>query len=157
LPRMQLRLAPAVPRLFDMNAAAADLESGVRTVEAQINYLLPGPPVNRRFVSAGAEVNTGRYGPFPFVIRDGRAIKGHLTLDTHGFTLANHSSAIRDFYQKEQVDALYPAEVGEAVKTLTGATFVAVMGWMIRNSGDLSKFKRSEDGPYVHKGGVQPP
>jgi hypothetical protein len=140
-----------------MNAtAAADLESSVRTVEAQINYLLPGPPVNRRFVSAGVEVNTGRYGPFPVTIRDGRAIKRHFSLDTHGFVLTDHSSAVRDFYQKDQVDAFYPTEVCEAVKALTGASFVAVMGWMIRNSGDLSRFKRGE-GPYVHQGGVQPP
>jgi hypothetical protein len=33
---------------------------------------------------------------------------------------------------------------------------VAPMGWMIRNSGDISGFKRPE-GPYVHAGGVQPP
>ena len=133
-----------------------DLESSTRTVEAQINYLLPGSTVNRRFVSAGVEVNTGTYGPFTVRIRDGRAIKRHFTLDTHGFVLVNHSSAVGDFYRKEQVDELYPGEVSEAVEALTGASFVAVMGWMIRNSGDLSRFKPGE-GPYVHQGGVQPP
>jgi hypothetical protein len=140
-----------------MNAAAHDLESTARTVTAQINYLLPGPPVNRRFVSAGVEVNTGRYGPFEVTIRDGRAINRHFTLDTHGFVLANHRSAVEDFYQKEQVDRVYAAEVSEAVKALTGASFVATMGWMIRNSGDLSRFKRNDAAPYVHQGGVQPP
>jgi hypothetical protein len=140
-----------------MNAAAADVESTARTVAAQINYLLPGPPVNRRFVSAGIEVNTGRYGPFTVTIRDGRTIDRHFALDTHGFVLANHRSAVEDFYQKEQVDRLYPAEVSEAVKAMTGASFVAIMGWMIRNSGDLSRFKPKDAGPYVHQGGVQPP
>src|SRR5262245_57169007 len=118
-----------------MNVAAVDLEASARVVDAQINYLLPGPPINRRFVSAGVEVNTGKYGPFTVKIRDGRTIKEYFRLDTHGFTLAKHSSAVRDFYQKDQVDAFYPAEVSEAVKALTGASFVAVMGWMIRNSG----------------------
>lgn len=140
-----------------MNVIEADLESGVRTVKAQINYLLPGPPINRRFVSSGVEVNTGKYGPFTVKIRDGRAIKEHFKLDTHGFMLLDHSSRVQDFYRKEEVDKLYADEVSEAIKALTGATFVAVMGWMIRNSGDLSRFKRSEDGPYVHQGGVQPP
>jgi hypothetical protein len=52
--------------------------------------------------------------------------------DTHGFMLTAHSSAVRDFYDKEQVDRLYTNEVKEAVKALTGANFVAVTGWMIR-------------------------
>jgi hypothetical protein len=139
-----------------MSVAEVDLESSVRVVEAQINYLLPGPPINRRFVSAGVEVNTGKYGPFNVKIRDGRPIKRHFRLDTHGFMLTDHSSAVRDFYRQEDVDRLYPNEVSEAVKSLTGANFVAVMGWMIRNSGDLSSFRR-DAGPYVHQGGVQPP
>jgi len=54
------------------------------------------------------------------------------------------------------VDRLYRDEVAEEVKRLTGASFVATQGWMIRNSGDISKFKR-EEGPYRHQGGVQPP
>jgi hypothetical protein len=139
-----------------MNAAVTDIEENVRSVQAEINYLLPGPSINRRFVCAGREVNTGNYGPFPVRIRDGRSIKDHFTLDMHGFALAEHESAVSDFYDADEVDRLYPAEVAEAVKSLTGASFVAPMGWMIRNAGDLSKFKRAE-GPYTHQGGVQPP
>ncbi len=139
-----------------MSVAENDVEASARGIEAEINYLLPGPAINRRFVSAGREVNTGRYGPFKVPIRDGRSIQRHFTLDTHGFVLAHHESAITDFYAKEQVDRLYPGEVAEAVKALTGASFVATMGWMIRNSGDLARFKRVE-GPYTHQGGVQPP
>jgi len=134
----------------------ADSESGVRCVEAQINYLLPGPQINRRFVSAGVEVNTGNYGPFTVKVRDGRSIRGHFTLDTHGFVLVDHASSVRDFYNKEEVDRIYAGEVAECVRRLTGASFVATMGWMIRNSGDLSGFERAA-GPYIHQGGVQPP
>ena len=139
-----------------MAVVSTEIEDTVRSVEAEINYLLPGPAINRRFVCAGREVNTGNYGPFKVRVRDGRAIKGHFTLDTHGFVLAERASAVSDFYDKEQVDRLYPNEVAECVGALTGATFVAPMGWMIRNSGDLSKFERAA-GPYTHQGGVQPP
>lgn len=133
-----------------------DVEDSVRTVAAEINYLLPGPDINRRFVSAGVEVNTGSYGPFPVTIRDGREIKRHFTLDTHGFVLADVPSAVSDFYDKAEVERLYPAEAAAAVAELTGASFVAPMGWMIRNSGDISGYQK-HDGPYVHAGGVQPP
>ena len=72
-----------------MNSPLLDPEETVRSVEAEINYLLPGNPINRRFVSAGVELNTGTYGPYPVTVRDGRAIARHFTLDRHGFTLAD--------------------------------------------------------------------
>jgi hypothetical protein len=139
-----------------MSVIEADIEEGVRSVEAEINYLLPGPDINRRFVSAGVELNTGTYGPFKVKVRDGRAIRSHFTLDSHGFVLADSLSAVKDFYDKEEVDRLYMEEVAREVRRLTGASFVAPMGWMIRNSGDISGFKR-EAGPYRHQGGIQPP
>jgi hypothetical protein len=139
-----------------MSVVEADIEESVRSVEAEINYLLPGPDINRRFVAAGVEVNTGSYGPFKVKVRDGRAIKRHFTLDTHGFVLADSKSAVGDFFDKAEVDRLYLKEVASEVARLTGASFVAPMGWMIRNSGDMSRFKRA-DGPYTHQGGVQPP
>jgi len=134
-----------------------DPEEDVRSVQAQINYLLPGTPINRRFVSAGVEVNTGLNGPFDVTIRDARAIRDHFTIDRQGFTLADCPTAIADFYDKPEVERLYPAEVAEHVRTLTGADFVAPMGWMIRNSGDIAKYQPKDGTPYVHAGGVQPP
>ena len=135
---------------------AADVEDQVRLVDAEINYLLPGPDINRRFVSAGVEVNTGSYGPFKVTIRDGREISDHFTLDRHGFVLAAAPSAVGDFYDRAQVDRIYPAETAAAGAALTGADCVVPMGWMIRNSGDISRYQK-QDGPYVHAGGVQPP
>ncbi|MEI9965854.1 MAG: hypothetical protein WDM92_15615 [Caulobacteraceae bacterium] len=46
-----------------MSVMEADIEEGVRSLEAEINYLLPGPDINRRFVSAGVEMNTGPTAP----------------------------------------------------------------------------------------------
>src|SRR5581483_1923809 len=126
-------------------------------VTAEINYLLPdGPAINRRFAAPGVEVNTGRYGPYPVRIRDGRPIRERLTLDHHGFRLVPHKSAVRDFFDNDEVGRIYPQEVSDAVRALTGASFVAVMGWMARTSDDLSKFKQPAAG-YAHQGGVQPP
>src|SRR4051812_22207731 len=115
-------------------AQPVDVEESVRSVEAEINYLLPGNPINRRFVSAGVEINTGTYGPFRVRIRDGREIKEHFTLDRHGFVLADCPTSIGDFYDKPEVDRLYTDEVAAHVARLTGADFVSPMGWMIRNS-----------------------
>jgi len=140
-----------------VNSPLLDPEETVRSVEAEINYLLPGNPINRRFVSAGVEMNTGTYGPYKVTVRDGRAIKRHFTLDRHGFVLGDCPTHISEFYDKEEMNRDYPAEAAEHIKRLTGADFVAAMGWMIRNSGDISKYQPKDGQPYVHAGGVQPP
>jgi len=140
-----------------MSVVELDIEDGARVVEAEINYLLPGPDINRRFVSAGVEVNTGNYGPYRVAIRDARPFKDHFSLDRQGWVLDERPTAVTDFYDREQVDSIYYDETAESVKALTGASFVKVMGWMVRNSGDISKFNAKRTAPYVHNAGVQPP
>jgi len=136
-----------------------DIEESVRSVQAQLNYLLPGTDLNRRFVSAGVEVNTGKYGPFEMTIRDGRAIRDHFSLGSHGFTLLNAPTQVRDFGDTDEVEAKYHAEVERYVQAATGADFVHAMGWMIRTSGDVAsrQKKRAEGEAYTHRAGVQPP
>ncbi len=128
----------------------------VRSVEAEISYLAPGSHINRRFVAPGVEVNTGAYEKHRMTIRDGRSVRDQFDLDTHGFILAEHESAITDFFDSEQVNTDYAQEVTEVVKQLTGADRIALRGWMVRTSGDLSKRQRKVVG-YKHQGGIQPP
>ncbi|MEI9885883.1 MAG: CmcJ/NvfI family oxidoreductase [Rhizomicrobium sp.] len=134
-----------------------DIEDRVRSVQTQITYAQPGSFVNRRFVAPGVEHNTGRYEPHTVTVRDARSIADRFTLDKNGFQLFPHRSAVKDFFDKEEVDRVYPGEVAEAVKAFTGATSVATMGWMVRTSGDMSRYKREAVVGYAHRGGVQPP
>lgn len=134
----------------------SDVENTVRTTQANLKYLLPGPDINRRFVSAGVEVNTGNYGEFPTTIRDGREIKDHFSLDRHGFQLLDAPTTIQDFHNNEEVEAKYGNEVRDHVQRAFGADFVVPMNWMIRTSGTIPKPKQTE-GPYRHYGGLQPP
>jgi hypothetical protein len=134
-----------------------DIEDSVRTTQTQLNYLLPGPDINRRFVSAGVEVNTGVYGPFLTTIRDGRDIKDHFSFDRQGFRLIDAPTAVQDFNDSDEVNRLYPDEVARYVQQNFGADFVVPMGWMIRTSGDVASRQKKQDGPYQHHGGVQPP
>jgi hypothetical protein len=124
--------------------------------EAEISYVSTGSLINRRYVAPGVELNTGQYETYRVPIRDGRAIKDEFSLDVHGFMLAERRTSVKDFFDREQVDRIYPGEVEDTVKALTGADRVVLMGWMIRTSGDLEKHRRQTVG-YTHKGGVQPP
>jgi hypothetical protein len=136
--------------------AVAGNEIPTPMIETQINYLAPGSFINRRFVAPGQEVNTGEYLPYTVRIRDARPCQAEFTLASHGFVLTEHRSAVRNFLDKDEVNAIYPGEVAAGVQQITGADRVAVMGWMARTSGDLSRYARQEVG-YRHQGGVQPP
>lgn len=138
-------------------ADAVDVEDAVRHAPARIRYLGDGDYVTRRYVSQGAEMNTGEYCDHDCIVRDGMAIRDHFTLDTHGFTISNHTSAITDFHDKATVDALYLHEVEELVARLCGATRVAAQGWMIRTSADLTARAKERVEGYQHSGGIQPP
>jgi hypothetical protein len=138
-------------------AAAPDIEDTAREVRAQIRFVDPGNFLTRRYVSQGAEINTGTYSDHEVTIRDGMPIRDHFTLDTHGFTIAIQPTAVADFHDKAQVDALYESEVERHVQALTGADKVIARGWMIRTSADLSERAAQKAEGYTHSGGIQPP
>ena len=133
-----------------------DAEDDVRKADTQIRYLSEGSFVNRRFVTAGAEHSTGQYEDHLVQVRDGRTVRDRLTLDSHGFELLDHRSAVVDFHDKDAVGAIYPEEAAALVRQAVGASHVAVRGWMIRTSADLGQ-KREKVVGYDHNGGVQPP
>ena len=134
----------------------AAVDSLVRSVDAEISYLAPGSFVNRRFVAPGKEVNTGTYLPYSVKVHDGRPIRSQFSLDQNGFVLAEYRSAVTDFADKEEVEAIYPAESERAVQSLTGADFVLSRGWMVRTSAAIAAGAEKAVG-YQHRGGIQPP
>jgi hypothetical protein len=113
-------------------------------IEAALAYLTPSSRVNRRYVAPGAELNTGSYRQHRVLIRNARPFQDVLNLNHHGFMLARWPSAVADFRNKADVDAVYPREVERAVKDLTGADVVLPLGYMLRSAGTTG-------------GGVQPP
>jgi len=145
-------------------AIDTSIEETARTTQVNLNYLLPGPKINRRFVSAGVEVNTGKYGPYPTTIRDGRTIRNHFTFDHHGFQLLDAPTSIADFHDKAEIEAKYQDEVCAHVRDAFGASLVVSQGWMLRTSGNIptsapdpnSSSPDAPQKPYRHYGGLQP-
>ena len=139
------------------SVAAPDIEDTARTVRATIRFVDPGDFVTRRYVSQGAEINTGTYSDHEMTIRDGMPIRDHFDLDTHGFMIARLPSAVGDFHDRAEVDMTYEREVERHVAALTGADKVIARGWMIRTSADLSERAAQKAEGYTHSGGIQPP
>ena len=138
-------------------------------ISATLNYLAPGSARNRLYVAPGAHMTTTKYAPQPVTIRDGRPYRADFGLDTSGFTLLEHRSAVTDFNDPHQLDTIYTPEAVDLVKKETGADHVAVIGWVIRRAGgDLrgaqppapdvhvdvhpgradARFEAEADGPY---------
>lgn len=113
-------------------------------IDTEIKYLVPTSRINRRFWAPGAEYNTGVYDFYPATIRNARLRETPPTLDEHGFCLAEHPTKVTDFADADTLKAIYPAEVEEVAKRLTGCDFIHPMGGQLRS-------------PVVGAAGVQPP
>ena len=66
----------------------ADIEDTTREVATTIRFVDPGEFVTRRYVRAGAEINTGTYSDHRVIVRDAMPIRDHFELDVHGFRIA---------------------------------------------------------------------
>jgi hypothetical protein len=77
---------------------------------------------------------TGR----PVTVSSMRAAGGGFSLDREGFTLADAPTAVRDFYDRDEVAGRYVAEARELVRSLTGCTATALLNTpVVRVSGRL--------------------
>jgi len=141
----------AVTQTFD------EVEDRARQLETMIRFVDPGDFVTRRYVRAGAEINTGTYSDHRVTVRDAMPLRDHFELDVHGFRISTQPTAVRDFHEKAEVDRIYEAEVERHVQALTGADRVVARGWMLRTSADLTDRAREKVEGYQHTGGIQPP
>lgn len=62
--------------------------------EATMEYIRPDSKMNRRYMAAGAEINTGKYETRNVLVHDIRQEKDKYTLDTVGFQLLDHESKV---------------------------------------------------------------
>jgi hypothetical protein len=132
-------------------------------VEAPVNYLAdlsikpvtynppPGTGVPRRL---------GNYRDFKVRIHDTRPMVGELSLDRQAFILTHHDTAVRDFYDEQEVRTRYHAEVEALIKRETGAAKVVVFDHTVRTADraverGLRAPARSVHNDYTEKSGPQ--
>ena len=76
----------------------------------------------------------GRSGRYTVQISDGRQIITELSLDKQGFVLVRNRTAVANFYDEQEVRAVYYPEVERLVKEAAGATKVVVFAHDVRSS-----------------------
>jgi hypothetical protein len=120
------------------------------SVPAVLQYLAPGSTLPRRFTAPGASINTGSYESHTVPIRNGRPMQETFRTDLQGFEIVRHSSAVRDFTDKAEVDAVYLPEVIEFIKERTGAVEVATRGAVLRRSAAPAEHASQPQAALVH-------
>jgi hypothetical protein len=76
-------------------------------------------------------------GTFEFVsvaVRNGRTLAREPSLDDEGFVFVRHASEVADFYDADQIRAVYYPEIEALVKAVTGARSVMVFDHTVRGS-----------------------
>jgi hypothetical protein len=104
-------------------------------VKAELNYLAPTDQRPRTYTydpPAGEPRTTTVNEPHTVTISDMRPILPEISLDEHGFDLVQHKSAVRDFYNEQEVKAIYYPEAEQLLKEVTGADRVFVFDNTVR-------------------------
>jgi hypothetical protein len=104
-------------------------------VEAELNYLGSTADRPRYYAYERTENDPPTvmpYEPHLMQIHDLRPIQDELSLDTQGFALAEHRSAVRDFWDDDEVRRVYYPEAEAFIKGVTGASRVFIFDHLQR-------------------------
>ena len=116
-------------------------------VKAELNYLAPTKERPRTYTfdpPAGTLRSTVVNDPHVVPIADARRLLADLTLDEEGFGLIRHTSAVRNFYDDEEVRRVYYPEAEAILKELTGADRVHVFDHTVRRRVPGSEDRRAD-------------
>ena len=108
-------------------------------VEADMNYLAPMADRPRNYTfepPAGVPRSNIVHEAHKVAIHDARPVAGEVSLDANGFALVNHRSAVRDFFDDEEVRRVYYPEVERVLKQATGAYRVHIFDHTVRRRVD---------------------
>jgi hypothetical protein len=112
-----------------------DVINGLPYVEGVLNYLAPMAerPMNLAYDPlTGDPRSTGVSEAYRMTIYDVRPVAARLSLDSEGLALVRHNTAVRDFYDENELRRVYYPEAERFVVEVTGATRVLVFDHTVR-------------------------
>src|SRR5690242_13477038 len=112
-------------------------------VQATLNYFAESsekPVIYTYEPPPGIPRTTGKSEPHQVLIRNARLAE-ELSLDSQGFQLVHHETAVQDFYDRQEVEKVYYPEIEHLLKRATGAEKVVVFDHQVRN---IQLFRRGE-------------
>jgi len=128
-------------RELDTPAVSAEITFSIDTGEKPVNETFESGQIIRR--RAGA---TERH---TVPIRDARPLARDLSLDRNGFALVDHPTAVRDFFDPEELARVYYPEVEQLVKRVSGASRVVVFDHTLRSGDEAEQSARRVREPVL--------
>lgn len=129
-----------------MSLANATIET-LAGVKAELNYLAPTSKRPRTYTydpPAGTPRTTVVNEPHVLPISDVRSIVDDISLDAQGFDLVDHRTAVRDFYNEQEVRSIYYPEAEDLLKHATGADRVLIFDHTVRRRIPGSEDRRAD-------------
>jgi hypothetical protein len=114
---------------------SSDVIERLPHVEGILNYLAPmaDKPMNLAYdPPPGVPRSTGVPEPHRMAIYDARPVAGRLSLAGEGLAVVQHRSAVKDFYDENELRRVYYPEAERLVAQVTGANRVLVFDHTIR-------------------------
>ena len=108
-------------------------------VEAELHYVVDDGQPSIRYIDWPEEEHKAHlpaYEPHRVRIRNGRLAGETFSLSTHGFKLVTQPTAVRDFYDEEEVLRVYYPEIERLIREQSGARRVVVFDHTIRTPDD---------------------
>lgn len=119
----------------DMSDTASVLERDY--VEAELNYIVDDGKPSVRYIDWPEEAHKQKlpaYQPHAMQIANGRVTGGPFTLPRHGFTLVENKTAMRDFFDEDEVKRVYYPETEALIQAQSGAAKVVVFDHTVRTA-----------------------
>ena len=103
-------------------------------VEAELNYLAPmaARPRYYAYETAGEVRSNMTHEPHRVHIRDMRPVASEMELDRQGFALVEQNTAVRDFWDDDEVRRVYYPEAERFIAEKTGASRVFIFDHLQR-------------------------
>ncbi len=106
----------------------------VDTLDAKLNYIVDDgtKPVHYIYDDREDHAYPGTYREYDVTIRNGRPLRDSFSLDVNGFAFLDHASAVKDFYDADEVKKVYYPETEALIKAQIDASRVIMFDHTFR-------------------------
>ena len=119
-------------------------------IQGVVNYLAKGTESPASFGGLSQKEadrkRKGNYESHTVTIHNARLL-AELSMEREGFVLVRHDTRMKDFYDEEEVRAVYYPETEELVKRTSGAKRVVVFDHTVRSGDEATREARQVGGP----------
>jgi hypothetical protein len=116
-------------------SVTAELTSDLAHVDATLNYLAPMAERPRNYTfdpPPGVPRSNSTHEAHTVPIHDARAVESDVSLDREGFAVLHYKSAVKDFWDEDEVRRVYYPEIQRVLAEATGASKVYIFDHTLR-------------------------